>query len=236
MLSVSIVLPCLNEVTNIGRLIQEIRDYGWNQDKAEIIIVDDGSTDGTIAMLEGLIASQPGIQLIKNTNRKGLANSIYEGISHSSAPIIIVMDTDGMHDPCYFAEMIRAIESKHFSMVIGSRYVKGGVMLGAIYPLFGKIVNKIISKITPAGVEDQLCGFFACDAKILKSLGPRYFSGFGEYFIWVVNLVCARKVGLLEIPTIHRVRTSGKRKSMRLQMFRTYILTAVQIRRQFSNE
>ncbi len=227
-LVLSIVLPCYNEVGNIGSLISSIRNSGWDRQTTEIVIVDDRSTDGTSELLERIQTNDESIRVFIPEVRLGLSKSIHLGIEQSTGPIIAVMDTDGIHDPSHLALMVNQVNS-NAKLVIGSRYVTGGEMQGALYPHLSKIMNIAIKKIVRSRVSDQLCGFFVADRKELLSVPKEDFNGFGEYFIRVIHHF-EKRWEIVEIPTVHNVRAKGKRKSIRRKMAIIYLKTAWDVR------
>ena len=93
-IKVSIILPCFNEVGSIGYLTQQFIGLGWNETNSEIVIVDDGSTDGTIELLELMSIQSNFIKLVKPKKRLGLAASILFGIENSSGEFCLVIDSD----------------------------------------------------------------------------------------------------------------------------------------------
>jgi dolichol-phosphate mannosyltransferase len=225
----SIVLPCFNEVSNIAGLISDIRRCGWAEDQAEIIVIDDGSTDGTGELLARLAKLDASLVVIKPNTRRGLGLSIYDGIKASQSQMVAVMDTDGIHDPAYLPQMLEKAKSTD-SMVIGSRYIDGGIMQGAIYPHLSRVMNIVVKFVTRSNVNDQLCGFFVADKASLLKMRESNFEGFGEYFIHVIHHF--ESFGsVIEIPTVHNVRLAGKRKSVRSKMAKTYLQTAIKVRK-----
>ena len=228
-LQLSIVLPCRNEVGNIGQIIESIKVNGWNEDNSEIIVVNDGSTDGTTELLAVLQNEKSNLIVLNPENRLGLGPSISYGISKANHNYVAVLDTDGIHDPCYLAIMTKELQSGNI-LVIGSRYVSGGTMVGAVYPFLSKVMNKIVKNIIGSKVNDQLCGFFIAERKRLLEMKESDFEGFGEYFMRLIAFF-ERQGRVKEIGTIHNVRFSGKRKSNRKEMTKTYLRTAMSIRR-----
>jgi dolichol-phosphate mannosyltransferase len=203
------------------RIIREIRDSGWDEHNCEIVVVDDGSVDGTREILNAILPKEKSLRLIFTDQRLGLGKSIYTGIWSSSAPYIAVMDVDGMHNPIYLKRMMQAINSG-CDLVVGSRYVAGGRSQGAIYPHLSRIVNFGIQKLMRSKVKDQLCGFFMTEKRLIQEVPVEKFRGFGEYFIGVLSHFEKSDRTIKELATVHEVRTAGVRKSRRLQMLLTY--------------
>ena len=228
-LKLSIVLPCRNEVGNIGLILESIQANGWSEMNSEIIVINDGSTDGTTELLEILKNAKKNLVVINTTNRLGLGQSIFLGINNASNDYVAVMDTDGIHDPGYLAIMCEEIRRGN-GLVIGSRYVKGGTMVGALYPFMSKVMNKIVQTVIGSKVKDQLCGFFIAERSRLIQMDSSKFNGFGEYFMKLIAHF-EPSVKIKELGTIHNVRSSGKRKSNRREMTKTYLKTAIDIRR-----
>lgn len=225
----SIILPCYNEVSNVGRLASAIRNSGFSPKDCEIIVIDDCSTDGTSQLVSRLSSLDPGIQHIITSSRQGLARSIWVGINECKGQYIAVLDSDGMHDPAYLPCMLE-LAAKSRSLVIGSRFVVGGSSHGNVYPHISRFVNFLIQKILRSKVKDQLCGFFVCERNTILEIGENSFSGFGEYFISVINFFERRGIPIQEIGTIHKVRDGGLRKSRRVKMFFSYLAYAFRIR------
>ena len=223
---ISVILPCLNEVSSMPKLIQSSRAIGWQSEFCELIIIDDGSVDGTRELLSSIALHDFGIKLIFTKTRLGLGGSILAGVLSSRAETIVVMDADGMHDPAYLPIMYTMSKGKNI-LVIGSRYATGGDSEGAIYPILSKFVNKVIQRLMNSKVQDQLCGFFISSRTELLKISDSKFIGFGEYFISVIRHFEKNQISILELPTIHRVRNSGKRKSKRMRMFISYIRYAL---------
>jgi dolichol-phosphate mannosyltransferase len=228
-MKLSIVLPCRNEVGNISQIVNSIRVNGWIESNSEVIVINDGSTDGTTELLSILEKRYSNLKVINTSSRLGLGKSIYLGITESKNENIAVLDTDGIHDPAYLALMLKE-NLNGFNLVIGSRYTSGGIMVGALYPHLSKMMNKLIKVITNSNVQDQLCGYFIANKKDLLLLQENDFIGFGEYFIRLIHFFENNSV-VKEIPTTHRVRMGGERKSNRREMTRAYIKTAMNVRR-----
>ena len=114
----SIILPCFNEVGNIAGLISDIRRCGWTEDEAEIVVVNDGSTDGTSELLARLEKIDRSLVVIKPDTRRGLGLSIYDGIKASKSQMVAVMDTDGIHDPSHLSQMFATAISTNSMIMI----------------------------------------------------------------------------------------------------------------------
>jgi dolichol-phosphate mannosyltransferase len=98
---IAVIIPALNEAGNIGRLIIETYQAVPAQVLAEVIVVDDGSTDQTPAEIRNLIASgkYPGLIYLRHATKSGQSTALRTGVLAATAPIIATMDGDGQNDP-----------------------------------------------------------------------------------------------------------------------------------------
>ncbi len=109
---VSVVLPCFNEEENLRILLPKIQSVCPN---AEIIVVNDGSTDRSQAICE-----QYSVRVVSHPYRIGNGAAIKNGARHASGDIIIFMDADGQHDPNDIHRLLKELD-KGFEMVVGAR-------------------------------------------------------------------------------------------------------------------
>lgn len=100
-LRIAVVIPALNEAGNIGRLIAETYDAIQADHLAEVIVVDDASTDETPAEIKALIASgrYRGLRYIRHGEKSGQSTAIRTAVLAATAPVIATMDGDGQNDP-----------------------------------------------------------------------------------------------------------------------------------------
>lgn len=98
---VTVVIPALNEAGNIGRLVEETYAHVPASDLAEVIVVDDASTDTTPDEIATLIDSGrfPGLRMLRHGERSGQSAALRTGITAASNPVIATMDGDGQNDP-----------------------------------------------------------------------------------------------------------------------------------------
>jgi len=126
---ISIILPTLNEVENIGSIIKKIINLS-NKLLIEIIVVDDASTDGTTKLVKKLSQEDNRIRLINRYGRNGLSSAIKEGSLSASGDIIAVMDTDGQHQVESLYEAIEELLISEKDLIIGSRFLNSSSIRG----------------------------------------------------------------------------------------------------------
>ena len=126
---ISIILPTLNEVQNIGSIIKKIINLS-NKLLIEIIVVDDASTDGTTKLVKKLSQEDNRIRLINRHGRNGLSSAIKEGSLSASGDIIAVMDTDGQHQVESLYEAIEELLISEKDLIIGSRFLNSSSIRG----------------------------------------------------------------------------------------------------------
>ncbi len=157
MTTVSIVIPAKNEAENIGALIAGIRAACADQDH-EIIVVDDASTDRTAEVVQGLMATVPGLRLLQNDRSGGQSAAVHSGVRAARSPICCTLDGDGQNPPEELPKLYRpllAAGSDAIGIVAGQRV---GRQDTASKKLASKFANGLRSAILKDGTRDTGCG------------------------------------------------------------------------------
>ncbi len=203
----SVIVPTLNEVENVEPLVRQI--VTAVQDETEILIVDDGSTDGTRACVQALAAAWP-VRLIERDHPTlGLSGAVIAGAQAARGEILVVMDADLSHPPDRIPNLVTPLLEGRADMVIGSRYVEGGSTPG--WPLYRKAMSRVAASAAYplTGVHDSMCGFFSIKRTRLLELAPRA-TGFKIAFEVISR--GGKNLRVLEIPIAFRDRMRGKSK------------------------
>jgi len=143
-------MPAKNEQASVFNVISEIINA---YPKAEVILVDDGSTDSTASL-----ANQAGATVISHPYSKGNGSAIKTGTRHATGDIIVFMDADGQHAPADISRLLKKLE-QGFDMVVGARQKGSQASIGR--GLANKFYNKFSSYMTGHKIEDLTSGFRA---------------------------------------------------------------------------
>jgi dolichol-phosphate mannosyltransferase len=224
-------LPTYNEKENIGDLIQAILDVlSPLPFKAQLIVVDDNSPDGTADLVRKRFASHSEVSLILRKEERGLATAIAKGIEQSKADIIAVMDTDFNHHPKALVGLLEKIPEA--DLVIGSRYIAGGGMKTSRLRYWGSwVFNVFIRLVLGSPVKDNLSGFLVFKKKVVTQLKNRsIFYGYGDYCIRLIHF--ARKAGFVirEVPVIYEFRLGGESKTDFMKYLVSYTKAVLALR------
>ncbi len=156
----SLILPTYNERENLAPVVNRIgAALRAIPVKWEILVVDDGSPDGTAHTARELAREFP-IRVLSRNTRKGLARSVADGFRTGSGDFFLVMDADMSHPPERIPAMWNQIAQESCDLVIGSRYVEGGGTRDwtVLRRLTSKISKLLVRPLTQ--VNDPLSGFF----------------------------------------------------------------------------
>lgn len=209
----ALVVPTLNEAGNIERVLRQIQSvleplpifY-------ELIVVDDGSTDGTPDIVRAYSSSNNRIRLVSRHNQRGLAGAVVHGWGHSDAELLGVIDADLQHPPELLPALLEAM-CDDCDIAIGSRYAdKNGV--DHWNPVRAAISRVSIWAAMPLQrkdlrIEDPMSGFFIVRRDVIDGLS---FETKGFKLLLEI-LVRAPIRSAREIPFHFGVRTAGKSKA-----------------------
>ena len=219
---VSIIIPTYNESENIIQVLKSIGEHLPKDVEVEAIVVDDNSPDGTGKVVEDYIAdtrNEAGysINIIHRETKSGLSSAILDGIQHSSAETIVVMDSDFSHPPKIIPQLIEEIKTSGYDIAIASRYTEGGEVSG--WSTKRKLISKGATGIAKAGLgvneSDPMSGFFAFKRKILEGIK---FDAIG-YKMLLEILVKTKGAKVKEIPYTFTDRARGSSKLDSSTMF-----------------
>lgn len=206
-MKVSIIIPTLNERDALGFLFGELREVlnTLPQYEFEIIVVDDGSADGTREFVKS-VRLPWSIKLIER-NEYGLATAVVDGFKNAQGEIFGVIDADLSHPPALIPKLLEAL--KDADLAVGSRHTPGGGV--EEWPLARKLFSRFATALARPisnGVRDPMSGFFFIKKSALKcaNLKPR------GYKILLEIIVKCASLKIIEIPYTFRNRSVGKSK------------------------
>ena len=207
---VSIVLPTYDERENIGPLLSGIHAELQCMWSYEVIVVDDGSPDGTADVVRSAAAEYPSIRLVERPRKLGLGSAVAAGFSIAKGDYWVMMDADLSHRPQDLPILLEALASA--DIVVGSRYIPGGATQG--WPLQRRLMSRaagmLAQKALGLDIRDATSGFAAFRREtvepLLPSLQPE---GFKLLLEIVVRATQAR---VTEAPITFVERRHGKSK------------------------
>ncbi|TDA32867.1 MAG: polyprenol monophosphomannose synthase [Hadesarchaea archaeon] len=210
----SVILPTYNERENLPLLLARIEEvFRKSKILGEVIVVDDNSPDGTGKLAEELKKKYPFLKVIHRREKRGLGSAYLEGYRASKGEIIITMDADLSHDPSYLPELIKAVK-KH-DLVIGSRYVAGGKVLGwSPYRIAVSRFANLLGRLTIRGsIRDFTSGYRVYRKKAFREI-VKGGTKAGGYAFQLEALCRAARMGLKfgEVPITFVNRKHGKSK------------------------
>jgi dolichol-phosphate mannosyltransferase len=215
--SVVVVVPTYNERPNIEALILGLLELG---PRYRVVIVDDGSPDGTGAVADALAAAHPGrVEVIHRAAKGGLGPAYIAGFRRAlelAPDLIAQMDADFSHDPAVLPHLVAA--TRGADLVVGSRYVPGGATTG--WPLWRRLLSRMggryASAVLGAPVRDLTSGFKVWRPGTLESIGIDGLRSDGYAFtIEATWRAFSQGARVTEVPIVFTDRVAGASKLSR---------------------
>jgi dolichol-phosphate mannosyltransferase len=208
-----VIIPTYNELENIRKMIPDILG---RYDNVDIIVVDDGSPDGTGVYVEQLTHESDRIKLIKRSSKMGLGTAYIQGFKYAiqnKYDYIFEMDADYSHDPKEIGNFLETI--KNYDLVLGSRYKTGVNVIN--WPMrrlmLSYFANKYTRFITGLPVRDATGGFKCFRRKVLESINLDEIKSNGYAFQIEMTFKAYKKgFRIAEIPIIFIDRYQGTSK------------------------
>ena len=182
----SIVIPAKNEAVNLAQFLPRLREC---HPDAETIVVDDGSTDDTVA-----ICRENGVRVISHPYSKGNGAAIKTGARAATGSVIVFMDGDGQHNPKYIKKMFKILLNKKTDLVVGARKFEDiNESLSLVRFFASKILIFLFEILFKLKTSDPMSGYFLFKKKFyLKN--KKYF--FGKGYKILADLIYSTPVRL----------------------------------------
>ncbi len=209
-----VVLPTYNEAENIVEVLGRVREA---VPEADVLVVDDGSPDGTGDIAEKWGSEHGGLQVLRRSEKSGLGSAYRAGFANGLAhgyDILVEMDSDLQHDPAMLPALIHAVDDGA-DLAIGSRYVPGGAVPG------WKLSRRLISQagnlyagiVLGMHVRDATAGFRAYSAGAIASIDLERVKADGYGFQIEMAYAVSRRGGrIVEVPITFGERARGTSK------------------------
>ena len=171
----SIILPAYNESARIAATLDKILHHAtercWN---VEVIVVNDGSSDGTAAIVREYASSYAVLRLLENPGNRGKGYSVRNGMLHATGDILLFSDAD-LSSPIEEADKLFAAIAKGADIAIGSRWLRAELQTqrqSMHRQLFGRVFNLLLRMILGLRFKDTQCGFKAFTRRASQTILP----------------------------------------------------------------
>lgn len=235
-----LILPTYNEAENIELLASRAAEVlaEASPDGFRVLIVDDGSPDGTGQLADKLASAHEQIEVLHRTTRAGLGPAYLAGFKHAldgGAGFVMEMDSDFSHDPRDLARLLKAVRDDGADLALGSRYVSGGGIED--WSLQRRVISRggslYARTILGLPINDLTGGFKAFRAEVLRAIDLPSVESVGYAFqIELTYRTVKRGFKVVEVPIVFRDRVAGTSKmTWNITAEAAWLVPAMRLRR-----
>lgn len=203
MSDILVVIPALNEEGAVGAVVKEVRDA---LSDAHILVVDDGSDDGTAR-----VARAAGADVLSLPFNLGVGGALRAGFRYAvrfDYDVVVQVDGDGQHDPAEIEQLIAALDDA--DLVIGARFAgRGDYTVRGARKLAMRLLARSMSRRTNAQLTDTTSGFRAFDRRVVELFAREYPAEYLGDTIEALLLAARAGCRVSQVPVQMRPRTTG---------------------------
>ncbi len=204
-MDISVVVPLYNEEDNVQLLYEEIKGVlDTMAEQAEIVFVDDGSRDTTLAKLEVIQAGDDHVRVVSLRRNFGQTAAMTAGFDHARGGVIITMDGDLQNDPHDIPQLVGKL-NEGYDVVTGWRYDRQDPFLSRKLP--SQLANRLISRVTGVGLHDYGCTLKAFRREVIDNINL-----YGEMHRFIPAIASGMGISFTEVKVNHRARRYGTSK------------------------
>ncbi len=205
-IELSVVLPIHNEAESLPKLIPELsgvlRQLGRPY---EIVAVDDGSSDDSVAVLRDLQEDEAGLRIIQFRRNFGQTAAFGAGFDHARGDIVVTMDADGQNDPADIPRLLEVMDEGNYDLVNGWRQNRKEPFLTRRLPSL--VANWLITNASDIHLHDR-----GCSLRVLRRDLVRQMNLYGELHRFIPEMASLIGVRVAEVPVNDRPREAGESK------------------------
>ncbi len=229
-MQVSVVVPCFNEKNTIIALLERVIAAKFDK---EILVVDDGSTDGTREVLAEKAAALPTVRVLLQERNQGKGAALRRGFAEAKGDVVIVQDADLEYDPAQIPIVVAPILEGHADVVYGSRFLGGPHRVLYFWHSVGNSVLTLISNmVSDLNLTDMETCYKAFRREVIQSLTIEE-DRFGFEPEVTVKLARQKGIRIYEVPISYYGRTyaDGKKIGVKDGFRALYCLAKYGLRR-----
>jgi glycosyltransferase involved in cell wall biosynthesis len=211
-MTLTVIIPVYNEIASVRKILERVQATKLAE---EIILIDDGSTDGTRDLLASLEGT-PGVRLILHDKNQGKGAAVRSGISAATGSVVLIQDADLEYDPRDYPALLKPIEEGRADVVYGSRFMGGPHRVTMFWHM---LANKILTLSTnllfDTILTDMETGYKVFRKEVLQNITLR--SNRFDFEPEFTAKILKKKVRIFEVPISFDPRDYSEGKKIRLR-------------------
>ncbi|MDH4063861.1 MAG: glycosyltransferase family 2 protein [Acidobacteriota bacterium] len=216
-MKLSVIMPAYNEQATIREIVSRVLAVDLGAIEKELVVVDDGSTDGTREILKGL-DGQNGVRVCFHQVNQGKGAAVWRGIQESSGDLIVIQDADLEYDPCEYLQLIQPILDGHADVVYGSRFL-GSPRGHRVLYFWHSVGNLMLTTLSNMFSDLNLTDMETCYKVFVRDVAMRLDIQMRDFGIEpeITQKVARMRARVYEVPISYHGRTYEEGKKIGLK-------------------
>lgn len=212
-MKLSIVIPVYNEAATLSRIVDWVRSVEVGMEK-EILLVDDGSRDGTREVLRKMGEGHPDLKILFHEVNRGKGAALRTGFAAATGDVVLIQDADLEYDPKEYPRLLAPIVEGHADVVYGSRFLGGGAHRVVFYwhYLGNRLLTTLSNMTTNLNLTDMEVCYKAFKREVIQNI-PLQENRFG-FEVEITAKIARRKLKIYEVPISYYGRDYSEGKKI----------------------